>query len=214
MAWEAAYMTYPGKYLGSIAALALGAAALIFAPSAPVEARPHNNTLELTIYTSGNAPEGFRGICGKYPWACSSAAGKRNFSDQELLDLASSVNVAVNREITPMSDLDNYGVIEKWTLPYNGRGDCEDYALLKMKRLIEAGVAPRDLFLATVVDHTDELHVVLVLRTASSGDYILDNRTNRMSPWRSTHYTFIQKQDPSRPSRWAVVLLGPRAVRS
>jgi predicted transglutaminase-like cysteine proteinase len=207
-------MVHLRRNVSRIATLLLGVAAFAVAASQEVEARPHHNTLGLTIYTSGSAPEGFAGICGKYPWACSNAAGKRRFSDAELLELASNVNIGVNREITPMTDMDNYGVVEKWTLPYNGRGDCEDYSLLKMKRLIDAGVAPRDLFLATVVDHTDELHVVLVLRTAESGDYILDNRTNRMSQWRSTHYTFIQKQDPSRPSRWAVVLLGPRAVRS
>jgi predicted transglutaminase-like cysteine proteinase len=190
---------------------ALGIATIL--ANTEAAARQPNNTFELTTYSSGTAPAGFNGICSKYPWACSSAAGKRNFSHQELISLASSINIAVNSEIRSLSDLDNYGVKEKWTLPYNGYGDCEDYSLLKMKRLIEAGVAPRDLFLATVVGRTDEVHVVLVLRTGA-GDYILDNLTNRMSMWQSTNYTFIKKQDPDRPSRWAVVLLGPRAVRS
>lgn len=197
--------------IAAAALLSLGLASTASIEKA--DARQPNNTLELTTYSSGSAPAGFSGVCSKYAWACSSAAGKGQFSHSELINLADSINRAVNREIVSKTDLDNYGVREKWTLPDNGYGDCEDYALLKMKRLIEAGVAPRDLFLSTVVARTDEVHIVLVLRTAQ-GDYILDNLTNRMSHWSSTNYTFIKKQDPQRPSRWTVVLLGPRAVRS
>jgi predicted transglutaminase-like cysteine proteinase len=195
------------------AAAVLGLGLFLSTATEDASARQPNNTLELTTFSSGTAPAGFNGTCSKYAWACSSAAGRRQFGHQELINLADEINRAVNREIVSKTDLDNYGVREKWTLPYNGYGDCEDYALLKMKRLIDAGVAPRDLFLSTVVGRTDEVHIVLVLRTAQ-GDYILDNLTNRMSHWSSTNYTFIKKQDPQRPSRWTVVLLGPRAVRT
>ena len=202
-----------GKALNLSAAALMSLGLLLAAPTDTASARQPNNTLELTTYAPGTAPAGFAGICSKYAWACSGAAGKRQLGHQELIDLASSINLSVNREIVSRTDLDNYGAREHWTLPTNGYGDCEDYALLKMKRLIDAGVAPRDLFLSTVVGRTDEVHIVLVLRTAQ-GDFILDNLTNRISHWSSTSYTFIKKQDPQRPSRWTVVLLGPRATRS
>lgn len=133
-------------------------------------------------------------------------------NDDEMLALARKINLDVNREIKPRSDLLNYGKQEYWTLPTNGYGDCEDYALLKMKRLIEAGIAPSRLFFATVVANSSEVHTVLVLR-APSGDYILDNLTNRMHTWRGSRYTFLKKQNANNPGRWDTVLLGPRAFR-
>jgi hypothetical protein len=34
-----------------------------------------------------------------------------------------------------------WGVVERWSYPDDGYGDCEDYALLKRRMLIEAGWA-------------------------------------------------------------------------
>src|SRR5436305_6911282 len=60
------------------------------------------------------------------------------------------VNRWVNDTIKPMTDMDHWGVIEKWSLPTDGYGDCEDYVLLKRKMLIGAGW-PRGALLITVV---------------------------------------------------------------
>ena len=49
------------------------------------------------------------------------------------------VNHWVNENVKPMTDMDHWGVIEKWSLPTDGYGDCEDYVLLKRKMLIDAG---------------------------------------------------------------------------
>jgi predicted transglutaminase-like cysteine proteinase len=38
------------------------------------------------------------------------------------------VNKWVNETIKPLTDMDHWGVIEKWSLP-DGYGDCEDYVL-------------------------------------------------------------------------------------
>ena len=46
------------------------------------------------------------------------------------------VNRWVNETIKPMTDMDHWGVIEKWSYPTDGYGDCEDYVLLKRKMLI------------------------------------------------------------------------------
>src|SRR5262245_40105694 len=60
----------------------------------------------------------------------------------------STVNSRVNAAIEPITDQDNYGVAEFWSYPTNGRGDCEDYVLLKRKLLIDAGW-PRSALLIT-----------------------------------------------------------------
>jgi hypothetical protein len=39
----------------------------------------------------------------------------------------------------PMTDLDHWGVVERWNYPDDGYGDCEDYVLLKRRLLIQLG---------------------------------------------------------------------------
>ena len=60
------------------------------------------------------------------------------------------INKWVNDDVKPMTDLDHWGVVEKWSYPDDGYGDCEDYVLLKRRMLIEAGW-PREALLITVV---------------------------------------------------------------
>ena len=43
------------------------------------------------------------------------------------------VNKWVNETVKPITDMDHWGVIEKWSLPTDGYGDCEDYVLLTVK---------------------------------------------------------------------------------
>ena len=38
-----------------------------------------------------------------------------------------------------MTDMDHWGVVERWNYPDDGYGDCEDYALEKRKLLMQAG---------------------------------------------------------------------------
>src|ERR1700722_10835094 len=66
------------------------------------------------------------------------------------------INRAINLAIRPMSDLAQWGVIDRWSAPLvplaTGRGDCEDYAIAKYVALKEAGVAAEDLRLVIVRD--------------------------------------------------------------
>jgi len=153
------------------------------------------------------APDGFSDVCHRYDWAC--ARGESPVTDERaLLSLAGKVNLAVNRAYRQVSDARQYGVEEFWALPTKGRGgDCEDFALAKKLRLIEAGVAPGQLLLATALDRKNAFHAVLVLRTAS-GDYVLDNLRNGIRRWADTGYSFLRIQDPKAPSRWTAVFAG------
>jgi predicted transglutaminase-like cysteine proteinase len=90
------------------------------------------------------------------------------------------INRAINLAIRPMSDLAQWGVIDRWSAPLvtlaTGRGDCEDYAIAKYVALKEAGVAAEDLRLVIVRDlAVGGDHAVVVARL--DGDWIvLDNR--------------------------------------
>lgn len=150
-------------------------------------------------------PPGFTRSCARYAWLCSDrhAAG-RSISGTAMLGLAQQVNAQVNRAVAPLTDPENYGVAEYWTLPGNGRGDCEDYALDKYRRLLDAGVDSRDLRLAVVLDRNRDNHVVLVLRINRT-DLVLDSLTSKILPWNQTGYDFLAMQMGEDKSLWEVV---------
>ncbi len=90
------------------------------------------------------------------------------------------INRAVNLAIRPMSDLAQWGVVDRWSAPLEtlatGRGDCEDYAIAKYVALIGAGVAA-DAVKLVIVRNTalGEDHAVVAVRL--DGKWImLDNR--------------------------------------
>jgi len=107
-----------------------------------------------------------------------------------------------------MTDLEHHGVVEKWSYPDDGYGDCEDYVLLKQRLLAEAGW-PRQALLITVVrDDKGEGHAVLTVKT-DKGDYILDNQHPAVLPWSETSYRYIKRQSQHDPNVW-VSLDDPR----
>jgi predicted transglutaminase-like cysteine proteinase len=123
-----------------------------------------------------------------------------------------SINRYVNGIIKPMTDLEHWGTIEKWSYPDDGYGDCEDYALLKRRLLIRAGW-PREALLLTVVrDRKDEGHAVLTVKT-DRGEFILDNQVDEILPWYETGYRFMKRQSQGDPNVW-VSLRDSRAVPS
>ena len=85
------------------------------------------------------------------------------------------VNAWVNQNIQPVTDLEHWGVVERWNYPDDGKGDCEDYVLLKRRMLMQAGW-PREALLITVVrDKKGDGHAVLTVKT-NHGEFILDNQ--------------------------------------
>ncbi len=149
------------------------------------------------------APSGAQALCQTYAWACARATSQAA-SAAEQLQRVSAVNTQVNRSVRAVEDDRQYGVAEHWALPTRIGGDCEDFALLKKRELVLAGVDPRRLLLATVLDRSRNPHAVLVYRS-DKGDLVLDNLTDQIRTWGETRYMFLQMQDPDRPSRWVNV---------
>jgi predicted transglutaminase-like cysteine proteinase len=118
------------------------------------------------------------------------------------------VNAWVNESIKPMTDLEHWGVVERWNYPDDGYGDCEDYVLLKRRMLMQAGW-PREALLITVVrDKKGDGHAVLTVKT-DHGEFILDNQEPQVLPWTKTGYRFVKRQSQSDPNLW-VALSEPR----
>ena len=111
------------------------------------------------------------------------------------------VNGYVNSHVKPMTDMEHWGVVERWNYPDDGYGDCEDYVLAKRRMLMKAGW-PREALLITVVrDKRGDGHAVLTVRT-DKGEYILDNQTDQILLWSDTGYRFVKRQSQSDPNVW------------
>ncbi|WP_028749291.1 transglutaminase-like cysteine peptidase [Rhizobium mesoamericanum] len=155
------------------------------------------------------APIGFPSACARYAWLCHGSGG-RQMTDEEAMPLLQKVNRQINAVIAPATDAQTSGKFEYWSLPINNKGDCEDYALLKLKTLLGAGFASNKLALSVVINHGGSNHIVLLARLRS-GDYVLDNLAGKVKPWEDTGYTFLASQDFNNKSAWQVTLAGPRA---
>src|SRR5471032_670270 len=114
------------------------------------------------------------------------------------------VNAWVNDNIKPITDLEHWGVVERWNYPDDGKGDCEDYVLLKRRMLMQAGW-PREALLITVVrDKKGDGHAVLTVKT-NRGEFILDNQESEVLAWNRTGYRFVKRQSQSDPNVWVAL---------
>lgn len=156
----------------------------------------------MRIYGNAQPPYGFVRFCNASPNECESntTSDLRFQATPDRLSELDRVNRIINEQIRPATDMDIYGVNEHWTLPVN-RGDCEDYALLKRKKLIKLGWPSNALLLTVVRDEKDEGHAVLTART-SQGDFVLDNKAEAVKLWNNTPYRYVMRQSYLDPHVW------------
>ena len=113
------------------------------------------------------------------------------------------VNTAWNTAIKPEEDAAHYGRVDYWTIPKDGYGDCEDYALGKRKSLVDLGIPVQALRLTIARTGDGTAHTVLVAAT-DRGDYVLDNLNSAILPWTAVNYTWIARQIPGQ-TQWAFI---------
>ena len=121
--------------------------------------------------------------CGKNGSALAELT--RSARDKKFLDKLDAVNRTINRLITYRKDEAVYGNIDYWATPAEiltrGVGDCEDFAILKMAALIEAGVPAQSMSMVVLQDRSRNVfHAVLSVAT-QSGTFILDNLSNTVA---------------------------------
>jgi predicted transglutaminase-like cysteine proteinase len=104
-----------------------------------------------------------------------------------------NTNRRVNANIKPLTDQEHWGLPDRWDLAEDGSGDCEDYQLLKRKLLADAGLPRRAMRMTVVIDEKNEGHAVLMVRT-DRGDFVLDNKTDSVTPWFQTGYVFVKRE--------------------
>lgn len=104
-----------------------------------------------------------------------------------------AVNRRINQAVEAVTDLEHWGRPDRWDLAEDGRGDCEDFQLLKRRLLVDAGLPRRAMRMTVVIDEKGEGHAVLTIIT-NRGDLVLDNKTNAVLPWTQTGYTFVKRE--------------------
>ena len=180
------------------AALVAAAASLL----APANAGPRE-LLYVAVGETARPPIGWVQFCAERPAECRterSVPRDVQFNKAVMQELV-RVNRYVNAKVKPLTDLEQYGVIEKWTYPDSGYGDCEDYVLLKRKMLLALGW-PREALLITVLrDKKGDGHAVLTVRT-DKGEFILDNQVEEVLPWADTGYRYVKRQSQYDPNIW------------
>lgn len=171
-------------------------ASLRLAPIAPAEkpkARPGNmkgifDTVRIRV---GNIPAAQRwqriwttiSGCGTGAACARTEAGLRRVvgetEGKRFLDKLDAVNRGVNQAISYAPDAETYGRRDYWAnvgeILAAGRGDCEDFAILKMAALARAGIPEESMSIVVVyVESKDVFHAILAVST-SKGTYVLDN---------------------------------------
>jgi predicted transglutaminase-like cysteine proteinase len=201
------------KVLKRSAAAGVVMLALFAMPAGSTAAeRPQYMPQYIPVGEVTRAPIGWVEFCVEYDPECkttSSMARDIVLSVAAWKDLQ-RVNLWVNTNVKPMTDMDHWGVVERWNYPDDGYGDCEDYVLQKRRMLIKASW-PREALLITVVrDRNGDGHAVLTVKT-DKGEFILDNQSDQILPWTETGYRFVKRQSQSDPNAW-VSLGDPHAA--
>lgn len=149
-----------------------------------------------------NQPIGHYEFCKQYSDECG-PSGKDTGPlklTQENWKTILNVNYNANTEFTPLTDMEIYGVEEQWVYP-DSAADCEDYVLIKRKRLMEAGISPSNLLITVVLQPNGEGHAVLTVRT-DRGDFVLDNMRNKVLLWSQTEYRYLKRQSSANAGKW------------
>jgi len=148
-------------------------------------------------------PSGYDGFCARYTDQCTAPADapREVTLTDDLWVTLEHVNAAFNQSIVAEDDRSHFGAGEYWTIPDDGRGDCEDYVVAKRQALIRLGLPQPALRIAVVLAPNFVRHAVLTVAT-DRGNYVLDNLRNQIVTWDKTGYVFLERQDPNSPSGW------------
>ena len=188
------------------AAMAL---AVVTAPCMAAASPSVGATLRATYIGVGGStsvPYGWVDFCNRYVGECDtpvSAPLDINLTPKTLHIIA-HINDVVNSTVKPLSDMDHWGVVDRWDYPTDGYGDCEDYALMKRKLLIEAGFPRQALLMTVVKDEEGEGHAILTVKT-NKGEFVLDNLKDGVTAWNDTDYRYVKRQSQTDPNVWVTI---------
>ena len=149
---------------------------------------------------------GWVDFCRRYSGSCEvpKAQARDVRLDGGTWAVINEVNRSINAAIEPLTDQEHWKAADRWDYPTDGKGDCEDYVLLKRKVLMERGFPRQALLVTVVVDQHGDGHAVLTVKT-DHGDFVLDNMRDDVLAWVRTGYRFVKRQSQEDPNRWVAL---------
>ncbi len=160
----------------------------------------------VSVGADTSVPYGWVEFCGRYRGECpdDDRAAQPIDLTPAVMRKIQRINAEVNKSVAPVSDMDHWGVVDQWDYPTDGKGDCEDYALLKRRMLMDEGF-PRQALLMTVVKEANgDGHAVLTVKT-NRGEFVLDNLGDEVKAWNRTTYRFVKRQSEQNPNVWVSI---------
>ena len=198
------------RILGAGIAAAAALLTLLTAEPADAGQRP----LFVAVGATARAPIGWVDFCASHANEC-------NYRPAEARDVQltakswkelTRINQWVNEAVKPVTDLEHWGVVERWNYPDDGYGDCEDYVLLKRRMLMQSGWPRQSLLITVVRDKRGDGHAVLTVKT-DRGELVLDNQNPDVLLWSETGYRFVKRQSQHDQNVW-ISLGDPRPTIS
>jgi predicted transglutaminase-like cysteine proteinase len=178
-------------------------AALLALPVGPVVAEESDPPAYLIEAGTARPTRAWVSFCVRNPQECRVNPREKGviaYSPALRADL-DRINTEVNRTIEAVTDIDHWGVSDRWDFPSDGIGDCEDIQIEKRRRLSALGYPVKAMRMAVVINPEGEGHAVLVVRT-DRGDLVLDNRTNDILPWYASRYSWVKREADDGSHRW------------
>ena len=190
------------SWVGTVASVPAAGLALALCWLAPAHSQtfaalPDSSQVQNLEAAGGARPvQAWVQFCTRYPAECdvNPAEPATIALTGRLWKTLNAVNKQVNTKIKPRTDLEHWGIVDRWDLAEDGYGDCEDYQALKRKILVEQhGLPRRALRMTVVVDEQGEGHAVMMVRT-DAGDFVLDNKRSTILSWQDTGYVFVKRE--------------------
>ncbi len=185
-------------------ALALAGAAYFTSPAPGLAAA--ETVLYASLGPDTSVPFGWLDFCHRYRGECGNDASAPRDIDltAKAYKEIQRINAWVNHSIEPVTDMEHWGVVDQWDYPTDGKGDCEDFALLKRRMLIEQGFPRQALLMTVVKEKNGDGHAVLTVKT-NRGEFVLDNMSDAIKPWTMTPYRFVKRQSQENQNVWLTI---------
>lgn len=189
----------------AVATLAVLTATILAAVLSNALAADHDRAPSMSVTGKTAQPIGHHEFCQIYAAECAVHSQSRVHVrlDQARWNELNDINRAVNTGVRPATDEEIFGRPEVWEFP-DGSGDCEDFVLLKRRKLLERGW-PAAALLITVVRQTNgDGHAVLTV-TTNRGDFVLDNLDPSVRLWTDTSYRYLKRQSEYDSGAWVSI---------
>jgi predicted transglutaminase-like cysteine proteinase len=164
---------------------------LLLQPLCFADERPKRLNLE-TYKTQKRKPY-VADFCNRHSIECDRSGKTMLAHSKELIETLNRVNREVNEQIEFTLDTELYEKEEYWNLPET-KGDCEDNALEKRRRLAKLGLSRGSMSMATAFHATKFYAHALLLVETSEGTFVLDQDNEEVVLWRDAPYIFEARE--------------------